>query len=440
MDGDRRIQPCFLFLQGMATPFLGRLGVALFRRGYAVRRINFNAGDKLFWPLPGAVDYRGDLDGWPAFLDARVRDWGVTDIVAFGDCRPLHRVAARVAARRGVTLHIAEEGYLRPNWITLAPGGVNGNSALPHDPDWYRREARLLPPWQPATPVVSRFWRRAVGDVAYQVVTLLGSWYFPCYRTHLAWSPFREYAGWIGRFARAPFRQRRDRSALLAMWRWKAAYPCFLFPLQLESDSQIRFHAPYPRLAPALDRVFQSFARFAPASARLIVKEHPLDPGLVDWHRETAAAASRHGIADRVVYVRGSRIEKILAGDVGVVTINSTVGFLALAASVPTIALGKAIYDLPGLTFQNGIDRFWTEAAPPDAEIFDAFRRVVADRTQINGGFFSPSGLDRAVAGALARLEQAVSVRDTMVPLPRAAIQPRDAAAPAPAADLALSL
>lgn len=442
MDGDRRTRPCFLFLQGMATPFLARLGAALARHGHQVRRINFNAGDKLFWRLPGAVDYRGDLDGWPAFLEARVREWGVTDMIAFGDCRPLHRAAARVAARYGITLHIAEEGYLRPHWITLAPGGVNGNSVLPRDPDWYRREARLLPPWREASPMVGHFWRRALGDVVYQVAALLGHWYFPHYRTHLAWSPFREYAGWIGRFVRAPFRRRHDQAALLTMWRWKATAPCFLFPLQLESDSQIRFHAPFPQLAPVLDQMLRSFARFAPPGARLIVKEHPLDPGLTDWRRQTVTAASRHGIADRVVYVRGSRIEKILAGAAGVVTVNSTVGFLALAASVPTVALGKAIYDMPGLTFRHGLDRFWTEGAPPDAETFDAFRRIVADRTQINGGFFSTTGLDRAVAGAVARLEQAAAIRDTVVTLPRATPQPRGAglAGPAPAADLAVSL
>jgi hypothetical protein len=62
---------------------------------------------------------------------------------------------------------------------------------------------------------------------------------------------------------------------------------------------------------------------------------------------------------------------------------------------------------MPGLTFQGGIDRFWTEGVPPDADLFDAFRRVVVERTQINGDFFSDEGLAAAVAGAVTRLEAA---------------------------------
>ena len=38
----------------------------------------------------------------------------------------------------------------------------------------------------------------------------------------------------------------------------------------------------------------------------------------------------------------------------------------ALERQVPLIALGDAHYDQPGLTFQDGLDRFWTEAVPPD--------------------------------------------------------------------------
>ncbi|OYU78090.1 MAG: hypothetical protein CFE32_03120 [Alphaproteobacteria bacterium PA3] len=56
-------------------------------------------------------------------------------------------------------------------------------------------------------------------------------------------------------------------------------------------------------------------------------------------------------------------------------------GTLALARGGPVVVLGKAVYDLPGLTFQDGLDRFWTEATAPDAATFAAFRRS-AERPQ----------------------------------------------------------
>jgi capsular polysaccharide export protein len=120
----------FLFLQGMATRFFERLGQALIGRGHAVYRVNFNGGDRAFWRLPGAVDFRGRPEEWPGFLDRLIIDRAISDIILFGDCRPLHRAAIRVAEARALRIHVVEEGYLRPDWITFEEGGVNGHSAL----------------------------------------------------------------------------------------------------------------------------------------------------------------------------------------------------------------------------------------------------------------------------------------------------------------------
>jgi capsular polysaccharide export protein len=124
----------FLFLQGLASRFFERLGAALAERGHPVRRINFNGGDRVFWRLPGAVDYRGNLHDWPSFLDRLLVEYQVTDIILFGDCRPLHRLAIPLARARSVRVHVVEEGYLRPGWISFEEGGVNANSPLPRDP------------------------------------------------------------------------------------------------------------------------------------------------------------------------------------------------------------------------------------------------------------------------------------------------------------------
>ena len=89
----------------------------------------------------------------------------------------------------------------------------------------------------------------------------------------------------------------------------------------------------------------------------------------------------------------------------GTVTVNSTVGTLALACGLPVVVLGKAVYDIAGLTFQRELDEFWKAPTPPDAGLFDAFRRVLAARCLIPGSFFNEAGLRLAVDGAIERLE-----------------------------------
>jgi capsular polysaccharide export protein len=89
----------------------------------------------------------------------------------------------------------------------------------------------------------------------------------------------------------------------------------------------------------------------------------------------------------------------------GMVTINSTSGTLALDMGIPVVALGHAVFDIPDVTFQDGIDRFWKEAVPPDPETFNAFRRVLVERCLIPGGFFSEEALEKVVRHAVARFE-----------------------------------
>ncbi len=400
MTGEPR---AFLFLQGLASWFFDRLGRELIERGHAVHRINFNGGDRLFWRLPGAVAYRGRLRDWPAFLEQLLTVRGITDVILFGDCRPVHRAAIPVARARAVRIHVVEEGYLRPGWMTFEGNGVNANSQLPRDPDWYRDEAAHLPAWSPSAAPAESFRRRAAEDVAYTAARLAAAGLYPHYRTHRTRHPLVEYAGWIVRLASRRQAERRAAAAIAAL----SDAPIFFFPLQLDGDYQIRHNAPFGGMRPAIEFVIASFARRARPGARLLVKLHPLDDGLINWARVVRKTAAACGVAERVVVIDGGDIGMVLQRAHAVVTINSTVGMQALARGVPVIALGNAIYDLSGLTCQNGLDAFWQAPAPPDAQLYGAFRRVLAARCLIPGGFFSEAGLRLAVEAAVQRLESA---------------------------------
>lgn len=400
---DRRDGPAtFLFLQGLASPFFTELGEALVARGHKVRRINFSTGDWLFWRLP-CDNYRGSFENWSAYVADYMARHGVTDLILFGDCRPYHVAATQAAEPLGIRLHAFEEGYLRPNWITCELGGVNGHSSLPKSADEIRRIARRLPQPGRAMPSTGDMARRSLWDVAYNIANIGFPYFFPNFRSHRPTHITVEYAGWIKKFLR---RAHTCREAL----RLNEAYTAvgvdyFLLPLQLDSDYQIRVHSPFLGVEGFMDRTIASFAAHSQAPTRLLIKLHPLDSGLINWRRYARHSAKRHGVNDRLDIIDGGDLPSLIAGSRGVVLVNSTVGMLSLELGRPTLATGSAIYNLPGLTHQAGLNTFWTAPVAPDDGLMADFRRIVLHRTQVNGGFFSPAAITRAVTGVIPRLE-----------------------------------
>ena len=374
----------FLLLQGPMSFFFTSLRAALRARGAEVRRALVCPGDRLFWRGPGAVSYRGRPEDWPAWLDAFMAREGVTDIVCLGDGRRWHDDALPVARARGARIHVVEQGYIRPHFLTVEPDGTGGRSRFPRD--WPAIEALAGPP-PPAPRYRASFVGFSAMDVSFQLANLLPSWAtHPHYRPHALDGPLREWSGWVLKKA-LPIRRRR-RQLAGAMARVEAHEgPLHIFPLQLETDYQIRLHGPPEGLRAAARGVIASFAAHAPGDAMLAIKRHPLDNGWTPWEALIADAARDAGAAARVVYLDGGDLDAMLARAAGVVVVNSTVGLTALQAGAPVLALGAAIYDLPGLTFQGGLDEFWRRAEAPDPARLAVFLSALAASIQVPGGF-----------------------------------------------------
>lgn len=392
-------QRVVLVLQGAATPFQRRLAAALEAEGARIVKINICGGDVVFWRRP-AIAFRGRFEDWRGFVAGILDREGVTDLVLFGDCRPHHAVAVDLARRRGLKLHLFEEGYLRPGWVTCEAWGVNGHSDLPRGAVAFQALARTAEPPPPAAAVPSYFLHRAVWDVLWTAGLVALMPLFPYYRHHALDHPLVEYAGWLGRFLRAPWVKRQARQVMQSL----AGQRYYLHPLQLDTDFQIRTHSPFRDTVAAAEEVIASFARCADPGTRLVVKLHPLDFRPVAKRRRIAALAARHGVAGRVDFIDGGDLQLLVDGAIGVVVVNSTVGLFALERGRPLQTLGTAVFDLPGLSYQGGLDRFWAEGQPPRAGLLEAFRQVVVARTQLRGSFFSLRGIDLAVDGARRRI------------------------------------
>jgi capsular polysaccharide export protein len=400
IDEERRH---FLFLQGPHGSYFARLGGALTARGHRVHRINLCGGDRLDWPGP-ATNYHGTLRSWPVFFDDFIHDHAITDIILYGDCRPHHSSAHGMAKVRGIRVHVLEEGYIRPDYVTLEEGGVNGHSRMPRDPAWFRAEAARLPPVPVEQPIASSFRRRAEETIRHLLATMVFTPFYPFYRTHRQHNPLIEAGGWTLWAANSRIERRLSRRTLEQIVAERAAHPLYLVPLQLNSDYQLRVHSPFGDMRAALRFIIKSFSKAAPPETRLMVKRHPLDNGLIAWRRMTRRIARRYGVEDRVFYLGDADIAEILPHARGAVMVNSTVGTLALNLGIPVAVLGHAVYDVEGVVHRGALETFWPTPRAPDADLWAAVRRVFIDRSLIRGGFLSEEGLAMLVEHAIPRL------------------------------------
>jgi capsular polysaccharide export protein len=408
----------FLFLQGPISPYFAEVAAGLQALGHRVHRVNLCLGDRLFWPagqpLPRAEDYTGTAGGWPGWIDAFMERHAVTDVLLLGEQRGMHQAAIRAAKARGAQVVVTDFGYFRPDWITLERDAMGGGSRFPRNPAEILALAEGLPPAELHQDFRDDFRRQAAWDVLYHVANLVPG-PFRHYRSHQLHHPLATYAG-IGRRLLARRAERAEGARALAEVQAAAGY--WLFAMQMETDFSLRAYSRYADLDQPIREVLESFALHAEPRTRLLFKIHPLDPCLKSWPARVRRMAAELGVEDRIAVVRHGPLDDMIAAARGTVTVNSTVGLRALTMGCPVIALGDAVYRVPGLTWDGGLDRFWAEATPPDPALRDAFLAALQACTQLRGVFYAPEGRAEAVRGTVLRLH-AGRVGAPLTPAPR---------------------
>lgn len=392
--------PNVLHLQGPASPLWSELADAFEARGARTRKVHLAPSDALFWRRPGVLSYRGSLARWPVWLEALIARDGITDILCYADRLPFHAAAAEVAARLGVRFHVVENGYFRPDWITLERGGMGVRSHFPNDPEMVRERARGLPAPDFEIRHRHRFHVLAAHEVAQSLVDFFARPLYPGYRSERYYNTIHEYLSWFPRALVVP----RLRKVTKAIERWSPDTRYWLFAMQLQADFQIRANSHWGHLSNLMERVIGSFAENAAPDERLVVKLHPHDNMMERWDRVAARIAARHGVADRVFTVIGGDLGGLIRRSRGVLLVNSTVGIHVLRAGKPLAVLGAAVYDMPGLAHAGPLDTFWRAPRAPDPELVDAFLRLLGATTQIKGDFYDPAGRAAAIAEIVDRV------------------------------------
>lgn len=387
---DKRV---FLFLQGPHGPFFHRLGKMLRLAGAQVWRVGFNAGDRAFWFHPRSyIPYHGTVDDWHASFIAMIDERNVTDVVLYGDTRPIHAQAVAEAKRRGLTVHVFEEGYMRPFWVTYERGGSNGNSRL-MDMSIAQMQETLARSDMEA-PLPPGHWgdmrQHVFYGAMYHWFVMFRNGEYRNFRPHRSLPVTKEFQLYIKRLVLMPAQAIERRIATLRIR--LGGFPYHLALLQLEHDSSFQMHSPFETMTDFLELVIDGFAKGAPRHHHLVVKAHPLEDGRVAMRRTLKQLACDAGVADRVHYVRGGKLAQLLNDARSAVTVNSTAGQQVLWRGIPLKVFGDAVYAKPEFVSDQSLPEFFRTASRPDNRAYKDFRRYLLETSQVPGGFYSARG------------------------------------------------
>ena len=383
----------FLFLQGPHGPFFHRLGAMLRRAGAEVWRVGFNAGDRAFWFHPQSyLPFDGSPEDWPARLEALLDEKRVTDLVLYGDTRRIHAEAIAHARARGLTVHVFEEGYMRPYWVSYERGGSNGHSRLM---DMGIEEMRTaLAQSDMEAPLPPGHW----GDMRQHIFYgALYHWFvmfrnrdYRNFRPHRDLNVSQEFRLYLKRLLLMPLHRAERLLETLRIRR--GGFPYHLVLMQLEHDASFRQHSPFTSMTEFLELVLEGFAEGAPGHHHLVFKAHPLEDGRAPVRRTIRAAATRLGIADRVHFVRGGKLAQLLNDARTAVTVNSTAGQQVLWRGIPLKVFGQAVYAKPAFVSDQPLAEFFAQPARPDNRAYRDYRRYLLETSQVPGGFYSARG------------------------------------------------
>ena len=385
----------FLFLQGPHGPWFHRLAWLLRLTGAKVWRVGFNLGDRVFWPGPGYIAFKGKHHQWPETCADLMALHGITDLVLYGDTRPIHSQAIALAKDRGITVHVFEEGYLRPYWVTYERSGSNGHSRLMElsVPQMQTALAKvdLDLPEVPATWGDMRehmFW-----GALYHGCVALGGRVYRNFRPHRALTVWQEFQLYLNRFLLMPVHRLERR---LATWRIRrGGFPYHLAILQLEHDASFRDHSPFSSMTDFLAVVIDGFAKGAPPHHHLVFKAHPLEDGRIPILPAIRRLAAEHGLSGRVHFVRGGKLAQLLNDARSAVTVNSTAGQQALWRGLPLRTFGDAVYAKPEFVSSQPLEEFFTTPQRPDTRAYRDYRHFLLETSQVVGGFYSVRGRRR---------------------------------------------
>ncbi|EIF1590646.1 capsule biosynthesis protein [Campylobacter coli] len=376
-----------LLLQGPVGTFFHRLAIKMKKNKTKVFKLNFNGGDFLFYP--SGKRCKCDEKDLENFYESFFKEKKIDAIVMYNDCRLIHAKAIKVAKELGIGIWIFEEGYLRPYCITFEKDGVNANSSLPRDKNFYLSCNILTKESIKEIPGGFKF--MAFSAFLYWLFSFLLAPFFNNKLHHRTLFPF-EFLFWFRSLYRKYLYKFTEKKLNQKIYSLEKKY--FLAILQVYNDTQIKHH--YKKsIEEFIEELILSFANHARAKSYLIFKHHPMDRGYRNYSKLINGLSQKYHVEGRIFYVHDTYLPTLLKNALGCITINSTVGLSAILEGCPTKVCGNAFYNFEGLAYPKKLQFFWREAHAykPNPNLVLNFKNYLLNTNQFNGNFYKNSFL-----------------------------------------------
>ena len=380
-----------LFLQGPMGSFFKKLQLELHKNNL-VFRIGFNKGDEFFSLKTNFYAYRDNSINWRHFINSFLKNKKIKIIFLFGDCRFYHKVAIEEAKKLNIDSYVFEEGYIRPNYITLEKNGVNFYSEIIKNRSQFLNQIKVgnINIFEPKNnfSIKKTFLKMAFQSFLYYLISNIYNFQYPNYFHHREFSVFMEvkYAI-INLFRLLKNKILEFNFVKFCKKQYKNKY--YLVPLQTYNDSQVKVHSKYDSIEEFIKEVLLSFSEFSSSDKLIFFKHHPVDRGRKNYYKKIMHIANQLNIKSRVKVLYDVHLPTLLKNAIGTVVINSSVGFSSLHHKTPVLCLGKSIYDIDGLTAKNiQLNDFWNAELKVNYNNYKLFRSYLIEKTQINDHFY----------------------------------------------------
>ncbi|ECO2023842.1 capsule biosynthesis protein [Campylobacter coli] len=378
-----------LLLQGPVGTFFHRLAIKMKKNKTKVFKLNFNGGDFLFYP--SGKRCKCDEKDLENFYENFFKEKKTDAIVMYNDCRLIHAKAIKVAKELGIGIWIFEEGYLRPYCITFEKDGVNANSSLPRDKNFYL--SCNISTKESIKEIPGGFKFMAFSTFLYWFFSFLLAPFFNNKLHHRTLYPF-EFLFWFRSLYRKYLYKFTEKKLNQKIYSLEKKY--FLAILQVYNDTQIKHH--YKKsIEEFIEELILSFANHARAKSHLVFKHHPMDRGYRNYSKLINGLSQKYHVEGRIFYVHDTYLPTLLKNALGCITINSTVGLSAILEGCPTKVCGNAFYNFEGLAYPKKLQFFWREAHAykPNPNLVLNFKNYLLNTNQFNGNFYKNSFLSR---------------------------------------------